>query len=115
MMLAAAEILARELECAPRIVDDATFEQLTSDGAFALAIDAIRALDDSAEGVAVAAATFDRAAVMPVAASTAASIAISGTTVLAWEIATIGAQAGSVWLPRAAGGGFDLESGAAGR
>lgn len=112
--VAAAEILARELGGIARAVDDATFERALAEGRYPLLLEAVRAVDDSPEGAAVALATFDRSAAAPGPGSTARGVAQSGSAALGWEIALVGAEAAHVWIPRAPFGGFDLDTGSGG-
>lgn len=112
--VAAAEILAREIGGIARMVDDETFDKALADGRFALALDVVRSIDDTADGAAVALATFDGAQAAPAAGVGPRAVAQAGTASLGWEIALIGAQASHVWIPRAPYGGLDLEVGGVG-
>lgn len=112
--VAAAEILARELGGIARMVDDETFDKALSEGRFPLALDVVRAIDDTADGAAIALATFDGAQNAPAAGLGPRGVAQAGTAALGWEIALIGAQASHVWIPRAPQGGLDLEVGGVG-
>ena len=112
--VAAAEILARDLGGIARSLDDATFEKAMSDGRFPLALDVVRAIDDSPDGLAISLATFDGASVAPPVGSFARGVAEAGSAALGWEIALIGAEASHVWIPRAPLGGLDLEVGGVG-
>ena len=111
MLVGAAEIVARELGARAAPVDDATMDKALADGTFALALEIVRPIDDTPDGATVALATFDRAAVAPAAGTTPHTLATAGSAALGWEIALIGAEAGRVWIPRAAFGGLDLEGG----
>jgi len=108
----AVEILAREIDGVPQPVDSPTFDRAMSEGRFSLAVDVVRAIDESSDGAAVALATFDRAANAPPNGLGPRGVALGGSAALGWEIALIGAEAPSVWIPRAPFGGFDLESAA---
>lgn len=112
--VAAAEILARDLGGIARSLDDATFERAMIDGQFPLALDVVRPIDDSADGAAVALATFDGATAPPAVGLGPRGVAEAGSAALGWEIALIGAQASHVWIPRAPLGGLDLEVGGVG-
>jgi peptide/nickel transport system substrate-binding protein len=107
--VAAADILAQELGGIARALDDATFDREVLDGRFPLALDVVRAVDDTADGAALALATFERASsVLP--GVGARAVAQASAAAIGWEIAAIGAQAAHVWIPRASIGGFDLEA-----
>jgi hypothetical protein len=112
--VAAAEILARELGGIARVVDDDTFDKAISSERFPLALDVVRPIDDTADGAAIALATFDGAQVAPAAGSGPRAVARAGAAAIGWEIALIGAQASHVWIPRAPYGGLDLEVGGVG-
>jgi hypothetical protein len=109
MLVAAAEIVARELEVRSTPLEDAAMDRALADGSFSLALEMVRAIDDTSDGAAIALATFDGATTMPPAGTTPRAVASQGTTAFGWEIALIGAQAGPVWIPRASFGGLDLE------
>ncbi|GAC1351668.1 MAG: hypothetical protein NVSMB1_06900 [Polyangiales bacterium] len=106
---AAADILAREIEGVSQPVDAATFDRNLRDGRFALAIDAVRAIDESEAGAVIALATFDASPTLPAQGASARAIASGGSAVLAWEISLIGAEAPLLWIPRAPLGGLDLD------
>lgn len=112
--VAAAEILARELGGIARMVDDETFDKALKEGRFPLALDVVRPIDDTADGAAIALATFDGAQNAPAAGAGPRGVGLAGTAALGWEIALIGAQASHVWIPRAPYGGLDLEVGGVG-
>lgn len=112
--VAAAEILARDLGGIARALDDATFDKGMVDGRFPLALDVVRALDDSPDGTATALATFDGAATAPAPGLGVRGVAQAGSAAFGWEIALIGAQASHIWIPRAPLGGLDLDVGGAG-
>ena len=112
--VAAAEVLARDLGGIARALDDATFERALADGRYPLLIDVVRPIDDSADGAAIALATFDHATSAPTTPTTARAVAQAGSAALGWEVALIGAEASHVWIPRAPLGGLDLEIGSAG-
>lgn len=113
MLVGAAEILARELGGIARVLDDATFARVEAEGRFPLLLDLVRPIDDTAEGAAIALATFAGANV-PKSGATPSSVGKEGSAVLGWEIALLGAQASHVWIPRAPFGGLDLAVGAVG-
>ncbi len=113
MLVGAAEILARELGGIARVLDDATFARVEAEGRFPLLLDVVRPIDDTAEGAAIALATFAGANV-PKAGATPSSVGKEGSAVLGWELALLGAQASHVWIPRAPFGGLDLAVGAVG-
>ncbi|MBI2393990.1 MAG: hypothetical protein HYV09_30750 [Deltaproteobacteria bacterium] len=112
--VAAAEILARDLGGIARALDDETFDKALSDGRFPLALDVVRPIDESADGAAIALATFDGAQTAPPTGGSARAVAQAGSAALGWEIALVGAQASHVWIPRAPFGGLDLEVGGVG-
>ncbi|MGZ3423576.1 MAG: hypothetical protein ACXVEE_37285, partial [Polyangiales bacterium] len=112
--VAAAEVLARDLGGIARTLDDATFDRALADGRYPLLVDVVRPIDDSADGAAMALATFDRASAPPAPGTSPRAIAQAGSAALGWEIALIGAEASHVWIPRAPFGGLDLEIGSAG-
>lgn len=115
LLVAAAEIVARELECSVRAVDEATLDRALRDDSFAIAIDVVRAIDETLEGVAASLATFAGHTTLPASGTTAVGLSLTSSAALGWEIALLGAQAGDVWIPRAAGGGLDIDGGAVGR
>lgn len=112
--VAAAEILARDLGGIARALDDATFEKAMSDAQFPLALDVVRAIDDSNDGVATALATFEGAMIAPAAGLGPRGVAAAGSAAFGWEISLLGAQASHVWIPRAPLGGLDLDVGGVG-
>jgi hypothetical protein len=109
MLVAAAEVIARELGVKPAPLEDAAMDRALADGTFALALEMVRAVDETADGAAIALATFDGATTTPPPGTTPRAVASAATSALGWEIALIGAQAGPVWIPRASFGGLDLE------
>ncbi len=114
MAVAAAEILARELGGIARVLDEASFARVEAEGRFPLLLDFVRSIDDTAEGAAIALATFAGSATVPKAGSTPRTVALESSAALGWEVALVGAQASHVWVPRAPLGGFDLSGGAVG-
>lgn len=114
LLVAAAEILARELGGIARVLDDATFARVEAEGRFPLLLDVVRPIDETAEGAAVALATFGGATFAPKAGATPQLVGLDGSAALGWEIALLGAQASHVWIPRASFGGFDLATAAVG-
>jgi hypothetical protein len=112
--VAAAEILARDLGGIARALDDATFDKALADTQFPLMIDVVRPIDDSADGIATALATFDGATVAPASGLGARGVAQAGSAAFGWEVSLIGAQASHVWIPRAPLGGLDLDVGGVG-
>ena len=111
IVVAAAAAIARELGGAPKAISDGEFDAALASRAFALALEVVRPLDDSAEGAALSLATFDGASIAPSLTQGPRGIASSGRAALGWEISLLGAQASDVWIPRAPFGGFDLEAG----
>jgi hypothetical protein len=109
MLVAAAEVIARELGVKVAPLEDAAMDRALADGSFALALEMMRAIDETSDGAAASLATCIGAPTLPPAGTTPRAIAAQASCALGWEIALIGAQAGPVWIPRAAFGGLDLE------
>jgi hypothetical protein len=109
MAIAAAEAIALDLGCVAAPVDDAVFARAMESRTYTLALDVVRAFDDTADGVALSLATLAGAQAAPAPGATLNGVAAASTAAIGWEIALIGAQAAEVWIPRAAFGGFDLE------
>ncbi len=109
LAIAAAEAIAADLGGVAAPVEDAVFARAIEARSFALALDVMRAWDDTAEGAALSLATIALASAAPPAGSTPTSYAATSTAALGWEIALVGAQAAEVWIPRAQLGGFDLD------
>ncbi len=112
MLVAAAEILAHDLGVKSQAIEDGAMDAKLADGNFALALDVVRAIDDTEMGAAISLATFDHATSAPAAGVTLHAVASGASAALGWEIALVGAQAADVWIPRASLGGLDLEGGA---
>ena len=109
--VAAAEIIAREIGGRAQPTEVGAFDRALADGKFALALDVVRPIDDTADGAAIALATFDGATVAPASGVAPHAVAAAGSAALGWEIALIGAEAGTVWIPRASMAGLDLDGG----
>ena len=111
IVIAAAEILARDIGATTQAIDDGAFDRTLAEGEFSLALDVVRPIDDTENGAAIALATFDGATIAPAATVGPHAVAAAGSAALGWEIALLGAEAGDVWIPRPPFGGLDLEGG----